>query len=100
LVPPFPEEQREGTGLRSDAKMQGACDRWTLVRHRHPLSSAGVPLQRRERTIVRLLAIAARDRQCEIGIVTDIGSAAVGLALLLAGAVWLLAIARRLGECR
>jgi diacylglycerol kinase (ATP) len=33
----------------------------------------------------------------EIGIVKDIGSAAVGLALLLAGAVWLLAIAQRLG---
>jgi diacylglycerol kinase (ATP) len=33
----------------------------------------------------------------EIGIAKDIGSAAVGLALLLAGAVWLLAIAQRLG---
>ena len=33
----------------------------------------------------------------EIGTVKDIGSAAVGLALLLAGAVWLLAIAQRLG---
>jgi diacylglycerol kinase (ATP) len=33
----------------------------------------------------------------EIGIVKDIGSAAVGLALLLAGAVWLLALGQRLG---
>lgn len=33
----------------------------------------------------------------EIGIVKDIGSAAVGLALLLAGAVWLLALAQRFG---
>jgi diacylglycerol kinase (ATP) len=31
----------------------------------------------------------------EIGLVKDIGSAAVGLALLLAGAVWLVAIAER-----
>ena len=33
----------------------------------------------------------------EIGIVKDIGSAAVGLSLLLAGAVWLLALGQRLG---
>ena len=33
----------------------------------------------------------------QIGTVKDIGSAAVGLSLLLAGAVWLLAIAQRLG---
>jgi len=33
----------------------------------------------------------------QIGTVKDIGSAAVGLALLLAGAVWLVAIAQRLG---
>jgi diacylglycerol kinase (ATP) len=33
----------------------------------------------------------------EIGTVKDIGSAAVGLSLLLAGAVWLLALAERLG---
>lgn len=32
----------------------------------------------------------------EIGTVKDIGSAAVGLSLLLAGAVWLLALAGRL----
>ena len=33
----------------------------------------------------------------EIGTVKDIGSAAVGLALLLAGAVWLLALVQRVG---
>lgn len=33
----------------------------------------------------------------QIGTVKDIGSAAVGLALLLAGAVWLLALAQRFG---
>jgi len=33
----------------------------------------------------------------EIGTVKDLGSAAVGLSLLLAGAVWLLAIAERVG---
>jgi diacylglycerol kinase (ATP) len=33
----------------------------------------------------------------QIGRVKDMGSAAVGLALLLAGAVWLLALAERLG---
>jgi diacylglycerol kinase (ATP) len=33
----------------------------------------------------------------EIGRVKDMGSAAVGLALLIAGAAWLLALAERLG---
>ena len=33
----------------------------------------------------------------QIGTVKDIGSAAVGLSLLLAGAVWLLVLAQRLG---
>jgi diacylglycerol kinase (ATP) len=33
----------------------------------------------------------------QIGRVKDMGSAAVGLALLLAGAAWLLALAERLG---
>jgi diacylglycerol kinase (ATP) len=33
----------------------------------------------------------------QIGRVKDIGSAAVGLALLIAGATWLLALAERLG---
>jgi diacylglycerol kinase (ATP) len=39
----------------------------------------------------------SREFDWEIGTVKDIGSAAVGLALLLAGAVWLIAIAQRLG---
>ncbi len=38
-----------------------------------------------------------RDNDMQIGTVKDIGSAAVGLALLLAGAVWLLALVERLG---
>ena len=38
-----------------------------------------------------------RATDVQIGTVKDIGSAAVGLALLLAGAVWLLALAQRLG---
>jgi len=33
----------------------------------------------------------------QIGLVKDMGSAAVGLALLIAGAVWLLALAERIG---
>ena len=37
------------------------------------------------------------DHDPQIGRVKDMGSAAVGLALLLAGAVWLLALAERLG---
>jgi diacylglycerol kinase (ATP) len=39
----------------------------------------------------------SRHFDVQIGTAKDIGSAAVGLALLLAGAVWLLAIAQRLG---
>jgi len=39
----------------------------------------------------------SRHFDVEIGTAKDIGSAAVGLALLLAGAVWLLAIAQRVG---
>jgi diacylglycerol kinase (ATP) len=39
----------------------------------------------------------SRHFDVEIGTAKDIGSAAVGLALLLAGAVWLVAIAQRLG---
>jgi diacylglycerol kinase (ATP) len=39
----------------------------------------------------------SREFDFQIGTVKDIGSAAVGLALLLAGAVWLLALAERLG---
>jgi diacylglycerol kinase (ATP) len=33
----------------------------------------------------------------QIGIIKDMGSAAVGLSLLIAAAVWLLALAERLG---
>ena len=39
----------------------------------------------------------SREIDHQIGTAKDIGSAAVGLALLLVGAVWLLAIAERLG---
>ena len=37
------------------------------------------------------------DHDPQIGRVKDMGSAAVGLTLLIAGAVWLLALAERLG---
>lgn len=37
------------------------------------------------------------ERDEQIGRVKDMGSAAVGVALLIAGAVWLAAIAERLG---
>ena len=39
----------------------------------------------------------SREIDVQIGTAKDIGSAAVGLSLLLAGAVWLLALAGRLG---
>jgi diacylglycerol kinase (ATP) len=39
----------------------------------------------------------SREIDPQIGTAKDIGSAAVGLALLLAGAVWLLALAERFG---
>ena len=39
----------------------------------------------------------SREIDTQIGTVKDIGSAAVGLSLLLVGAVWLLALAQRLG---
>jgi diacylglycerol kinase (ATP) len=39
----------------------------------------------------------SREFDFQIGTVKDIGSAAVGLSLLLVGAVWLVAIAQRLG---
>jgi diacylglycerol kinase (ATP) len=39
----------------------------------------------------------SREIDHQIGTAKDIGSAAVGLSLLLAGAVWLLALAQRLG---
>ena len=47
--------------------------------------------------IEKLADRVSRHFDVQIGTVKDIGSAAVGLALLLAGAVWLLAIAQRLG---
>jgi len=39
----------------------------------------------------------SREIDVQIGTAKDIGSAAVGLSLLLAGAIWLLALAERLG---
>ncbi len=39
----------------------------------------------------------SREVDHQIGTAKDIGSAAVGLSLLLVGAVWLLALAQRLG---
>jgi diacylglycerol kinase (ATP) len=39
----------------------------------------------------------SRDIDPQIGRVKDMGSAAVGLSLIMAGVVWLLAIAERLG---
>jgi diacylglycerol kinase (ATP) len=39
----------------------------------------------------------SREIDHQIGTAKDIGSAAVGLSLLLVGAVWLLALAQRLG---
>jgi len=47
--------------------------------------------------IEKLADRVSREFDFQIGTVKDIGSAAVGLSLLLAGAVWLLAIAQRLG---
>src|SRR4051794_21405436 len=39
----------------------------------------------------------SREQDPRIGLIKDLGSAAVGLSLLLAGAVWLLALVERLG---
>jgi diacylglycerol kinase (ATP) len=47
--------------------------------------------------IEKLADRVSREMDPQIGRVKDMGSAAVGLVLLLAGAVWLLAIAERLG---
>ena len=47
--------------------------------------------------IEKLADRVSREIDVQIGTVKDIGSAAVGLSLLLAGAVWLLALAERLG---
>src|ERR1041384_3639949 len=47
--------------------------------------------------IEKLADRVSREMDPQVGRVKDMGSAAVGLVLLLAGAVWLLAIAERLG---
>lgn len=47
--------------------------------------------------IEKLADRVSREIDVQIGIVKDIGSAAVGLALLLAGTVWLLALVQRVG---
>ena len=47
--------------------------------------------------IEKLADRVSREIDHQIGTAKDIGSAAVGLSLLLAGAVWLLALAQRLG---
>ena len=47
--------------------------------------------------IEKLADRVSREIDVQIGTAKDIGSAAVGLSLLLAGAVWLLALAERLG---
>ena len=47
--------------------------------------------------IEKLCDRVSREIDPQIGWVKDMGSAAVGIMLLLAGAVWLLAIAQRLG---
>jgi diacylglycerol kinase (ATP) len=39
----------------------------------------------------------SREQDPRMGLIKDLGSAAVGLSLLFAGAVWLLALAERLG---
>jgi diacylglycerol kinase (ATP) len=45
----------------------------------------------------KLADVITRDQHPGIGRVKDMGSAAVGLSLLLAGLVWLVALAERLG---
>jgi diacylglycerol kinase (ATP) len=47
--------------------------------------------------IEKLADRVSREIDVQIGAVKDMGSAAVGLSLLLAGAVWLVALAERLG---
>jgi diacylglycerol kinase (ATP) len=47
--------------------------------------------------IEKLADRVSREIDPQIGRVKDMGSAAVGLALLIAGLVWLLALAERLG---
>jgi diacylglycerol kinase (ATP) len=47
--------------------------------------------------IEKLCDRVSREHDPRIGFIKDLGSAAVGLSLLFAGAVWLLALAERLG---
>jgi diacylglycerol kinase (ATP) len=47
--------------------------------------------------IEKLADRVSREVDPEIGRVKDMGSAAVGISLLIAGAIWLLALAERLG---
>jgi diacylglycerol kinase (ATP) len=47
--------------------------------------------------IEKLADRVSREIDPQIGFVKDLGSAAVGLALLIAGAVWFVALAERLG---
>jgi diacylglycerol kinase (ATP) len=47
--------------------------------------------------IEKLADRVSRETDMQIGVVKDLGSAAVGISLLLAGAVWLLALAGRVG---
>ncbi|MGH6769926.1 MAG: diacylglycerol kinase [Xanthobacteraceae bacterium] len=47
--------------------------------------------------IEKLADRVTRETDPQIGLVKDMGSAAVGLSLLIAAAVWLLALAERLG---
>ena len=47
--------------------------------------------------IEKLADRVSRDIDPQIGRLKDMGSAAVGLSLLIAGATWLLALAKRLG---
>ena len=47
--------------------------------------------------IEKLADRVTRDHDPQIGSVKDMGSAAVGLTLLIAGMVWLLALAERMG---
>jgi len=47
--------------------------------------------------IEKLADRVSRETDPQIGRVKDMGSAAVGISLLIAGAIWLLALAERLG---
>jgi diacylglycerol kinase (ATP) len=47
--------------------------------------------------IEKLADRVSRAHEAQIGQIKDMGSAAVGLSLLIAGAIWLLALAKRFG---